>query len=491
MKLFNRTRMVIKASVVLAITLAFVMPVLATPAQNLVPLRPKNPKTLFMSEWMEQATGFSDPSRGINYVNCVDENIVWAVAYDGTNPSAPCQDFTKTLDGGELWTPGFINDASGLRSAMIFALDENKAWVPMFASPTGVQGIYYTSDGGNTWARQTTAAYNDSASFPNCVHFWDENVGWCMGDPIGGYYEIYTTTNGGVTWTRVPQGDIPAPLSGEWGVVGYYDVVGDTLWFGTNKGRVYKSIDRGLHYTVAQTTLSAYIKPTFKDANHGLVIDLNSAATAYLAETSDGGATWSSIAFSGPCFDSDMKYLPGTPNMYISTGAAEGKSGASYSLDGGHTWAMFAEQADKQMMDLDFVEGKIGWAGAFNDDETTGGIWKYNGSGTTPAPVFSITVTGGKGFTVTINNVGDAAATDVTCNITITGGLFIKPKAFSGEQATLGIGANFTVLGAPKGIGLGLLKPKPTITVTVNCAEDVTATKSVEAKIFLAKVTLA
>jgi photosystem II stability/assembly factor-like uncharacterized protein len=489
MKLLNRTKMLIKASVVLAITLAFLMPVTAAPANNLVTFRPKDPKTLFMAEWMEQATGFPDASRGINYVCCVDENIVWAVAYDGLSTSAPCQDFTKTLNGGDLWTPGFINDADGLRSSMIFALDEYKAWVPMWAASGGVQGIYYTSDGGSTWDRQTTASYSDPASFPNCVHFWDENNGWCMGDPIDGYFEIYTTTDGGVTWTRVPQADIPDPLSGEWGVVGYYDVIGDTVWYGTNVGRVYKSIDRGLHWTVAQTTLSAYIKPTFKDANHGLVIDLNSAANALLAETSDGGATWTSISYTGPCYDSDMKYLPGTDNMYISTGAASGKSGASYSLDGGHTWVDYVEQVGLQMMDLDFVAGKIGWAGAFNDDELTGGIWKHTPS-ENPQPVLTISVQGGKGFTVTINNVGEANATDVTCDITIEGGLVIKPKDFSGSQPNLGVAQNFTVVGAPKGIGLGFLTPIPTIKISVNCTEGIGATKTVPAKIFFSKITL-
>ena len=489
MKLLNKTKMLLKASVVIAITLAFVMPVIAAPADNLVNFRPKNPKNFFMAEWIEQATGFPTPSRGINYVSCVDENIVWAVAYDGLDVYAPCQDFTKTLNDGDLWTPGVINDANGLKSAMIFALDENKAWVPMYAAAGGVQGIYYTSNGGSTWARQTTASYSDPASFPNCVHFWDENIGWCMGDPIGGYYEIYTTTDGGVTWTRVPQGDIPAPLSGEFGIVGYYDVIGDTIWFGTNMGRVYKSIDRGFHWTVAQTTLSAYIKPTFRNANHGLVIDLNAAANALLAETSDGGATWTSVSFTGPCYDSDMKYLPGTANMYISTGAADGKSGASYSLDGGHTWTDFVEQVGLQMMDLDFVEGKIGWAGAFNDDETTGGIWKHIPS-ETPKPALTISVTGGKGFTVKINNIGEANATNVTCNITIEGGLIIKPKEFSGSQANLGIGQNFTIACAPKGIGLGILTPIPSIKIDVTCSEGINATKTVAAKIFFSKVTL-
>jgi hypothetical protein len=488
MKILNRTKILIKASVVVVIALAFLMPVSAAPAQNTVSYK-KDPNMLFRSEWIEQATGFADAGRGINYVCAIDENIVWAVAYDGYDVYAPCQEFTKTTNGGDLWTPGLINDADGLRSAMIYALDEDNAWVPMYAASGGVQGIYHTSNGGSTWERQTTASFSDPASFPDCVHFWDANVGWCMGDPIDGYFEIYTTTDGGVTWVRVPQADIPDPLSGEWGVVGYYDVVGDTIWFGTNVGRVYKSIDRGLHWTAVQTTLSAYIKPTFKDADHGVVIDLNAAANALLAETSDGGATWASISYTGPCYDSDLKYIPGTDNMYISTGAATGKSGASYSLDGGHSWTDYADQYDVQMMDMDFVEGKIGWAGAFSTDSSTGGIWKHLPSAG-PQPILTLSIVGGKGFVVTVKNVGDGDATDVTCDITLTGGLFINPKEFSGSQATLASGANFTITCAPKGIGLGLFTPIPTITMHAGCTEGVSADKVTSAKIFFSKVTL-
>jgi hypothetical protein len=91
---------------------------------------------------------------------------------------------------------------------------------------------------------------------------------------------------------------------------------------------------------------------------------------------------------------------------------------------------------------------------------------------------------------VTINNVGEANATDVTCDITIEGGLVIKPKDFSGSQPNLGVAQNFTVVGAPKGIGLGFLTPIPTIKISVNCTEGIGATKTVPAKIFFSKITL-
>lgn len=355
----------------------------------------------FAQLWIEQASGFSTASRGINYVSVVDANIVWAAAYDGSGGGAYIQEFTKTLNGGTTWTPGTINNCTGMEPAMIFAVSGTKAYCPMFRQTgSNPQGIYYTSNGGTTWTRQTTALFSNASSFPNCVHFFDENTGWCMGDPINtpAEFEIYTTTDGGTTWTVVPGSQIPNPLSGEFGVVGYYCAVNDTIWFGTNKGRVYKSVDKGHNYTVSTQIsgwTSIYTIPVFKDGTNGLAQDKSGTGTiGRIAESTDGGATFTALTPTLAPYYNDIVYIPGSPNTYLTTGAAQGFSGVRYSFDGGHNWIEMTDWNGVQFLATDFLNDSVGWAGGFNADASTGGMYKFNSTLALPVADFASDFTG-------------------------------------------------------------------------------------------------
>ena len=331
------------------------------------------------SAWIPQATGFTTASRGIGYISICDENTVWATAYDGSGNNANVQEFTKTTDGGNTWTPGTLDLGDpNLGISMVFGLDENVAWCVAYPNGSGqTGGIWKTTNGGSSWTRQSTATYNDTSSFSNVVYFWDANNGFCQGDPIGGYFELYTTNDGGTNWVRVPQANIDAPLSGEYGYTRQIEVVGDNVWYTTNKGRIFCSTDRGLHFSAYQTPISDFGGQTmsgnfsFANDTDGIIIDVNS--NTY--KTNDGGQTWNQVTTNGTVFAAGVCWIEGT-DFVVSTGSVQGASGSSYSEDGGVTWDTLDSV---QHLYVDFLNAATGWSGWFNNTSSDGGIWKWIG----------------------------------------------------------------------------------------------------------------
>jgi subtilisin family serine protease len=272
--------------------------------------------------WIPQNTRFATASRGVNWISIVNQNIVWALGYDGTGGAANVQEFTKTTDGGLNWIPRTINVGNtGLGISMIHALDSNIAWLAAYPNAAGqTGGIWKTTNGGTTWTRQTTATFNNAASFTNVVHFWNANEGVCQGDPINGEFEIYRTTNGGTTWSLVAGANIPNPLSGEYGYTRQIETYGDTVWFTTNLGRIYRSVNKGQNWTVSQSPLTDFGGTamsgnlSFGNGLEGLIVNMNSQ----VYKTTNGGTTWTLLTTAGSVFNNGLCWVPGT-NIIFTT----------------------------------------------------------------------------------------------------------------------------------------------------------------------------
>lgn len=334
--------------------------------------------------WTPKATTFTTTSRGVDDITIVNDNVVWVKAYDG-NPDGvqTVKEYARSIDGGNTWTSGNINVGLGTGSATLgigglTAASATHAWVAAYPTAASLGGIWKTENGGTTWAKQPTALFNGATSFANLVYFWNLNDGFCQGDPEGGYFELYTTTNGGTTWTRVPQANIPAPLTGEYGYVHNYEKVGNTIWFGTNKGRLYKSIDKGLNWTVSQTPVVDFAGAggtatySFSDQNKGIL----AASTGIIYSTNDGGATWAPVGPTGVFF-TDIAYVPGTSTV-VANGAAAITYGSYYSYDDGVTYTPAVE--GQQFTVLSVLNTTTAFAGGFTVSPTEGGIFKYTGN---------------------------------------------------------------------------------------------------------------
>lgn len=339
------------------------------------------------SQWITQYSGFTTQYRGVTDISIVDANIAWGAAIDGSGN--PVNEFTRTINGGTNWTIGTISGVPvNNRIANICAISGTKAWIAMYSNTgtAGEGGIFVSTNGGLTWTKQTTATFAGTAAFPNVVHFWNDNEGFCMGDPNGGYFEIYTTTNGGTTWTRVPQANIPAPLSGEYGYTAMYDVVGNTVWFATNKGRVYKSTNKGQTWTVSQVpNFTDFSIISFSDLNNGFAIQKiyssNTITGINFAITNNGGSTWTSNSYNSTnippfVYLTDIDAIPSVNGKWVSVGRnLSGTYGSSYTEDFGNSWIRI--DSGTQYISCKFLNNNIGWAGGFNTIANTNGIYKW------------------------------------------------------------------------------------------------------------------
>ncbi len=342
--------------------------------------------------WETQASGFSIPNSGIRNIAVVDTSIVWISAYDGSGGGFTRQDFSRTFDGGANWEEGTIPVPLIWDLAHITATSASKAWAVFFntsLTPQGQGQIWHTSDSGSTWSQQGVGGLNTvfstvGESFVNVIHFFNDNDGVAIGDPANGEFEIYTTNDGGVTWSLVPGNLIPDPDdAAEAGWVSHVDNEGDHIWFDTNHGRIYGSFDRGLTWQVAPTNMFIPIPGTIDICFYS---ELSGIARLYdegsfisdVVETFDGGLTWSTTFTPvGSFFGADVKAVPGTTSMLVSTGvnAQSGFLGSSYSPDGGHNWTIIDEGVQRNALGI--ADSLTMWSGGFSTSATEGGIFKF------------------------------------------------------------------------------------------------------------------
>lgn len=338
--------------------------------------------------WLMQNSGYGYAGAYPMDIDIVNANCVWNAAANGSGVDEGLQLFSRTIDGGATWVAGSVTADTNYRFCNIAAIDSMTCYAMMFNNTIAATGngcgghIYKTVDGGTTWDTIPNL-YIDPLSYPDFVYFFDAANGVAMGDPTTTTaFEIYTTTDSGATWTAVPAGNMPVALNNEWGFTNDFAVSGNTVWFGTAKGRVYKSTDRGFHWTaynVVNTTNSVE-HISFRDSLVGMAMKINpSGTTRTYFKTTNGGISWTAFTPTGSFFPSDWMYVPGTSAM-VSCGGGTAGRGSSISYNDGTSWALL-DTAGNGTQDgytaLDFIDASTGWAGGFALDQLTDGIYRF------------------------------------------------------------------------------------------------------------------
>ncbi len=342
--------------------------------------------------WTQQNTNFTGTAIGVDQVSIVDSNIVWVNGFNGSGTGSRIKAFSRTQDGGTTWTTGtYAGFGATVYPYVLTAASYTTAFAVAMDTASSVASFWQTTDGGTTWTT-VASALNGASSFADGVKFWNSTQGFCYGDPVNSEFEIYTTNDGGTTWTAVPGANIPDPsASDEYGYNGFdcaAIVPGGIGVFLTNKGRVLKTIDYGATWTTTTDpyTTAASGKIYASSANYIIIANwATSSSTSFTWKyTTDGGTTWQTFAPSGAFYDFQMCYVPGSPNMFVSTSPnAQGALGVSYSFDGGLNWTDYLDAllqpsgSNIQCLGVGFCNAKIGWVGNYDQGGVINSILKY------------------------------------------------------------------------------------------------------------------
>jgi photosystem II stability/assembly factor-like uncharacterized protein len=222
--------------------------------------------------------------------------------------------------------------------------------------PTGT--ILATEDGGTTWQRRQHLMSNN----PLAIHMWDEQRGIIVGNSGS----TLRTTDGFRTATGSSN-----PTYGHLNCVFFLN---DTLgWVGTQSGKIYRSTDAGVSWTLMQSgqSTSSYITAI------QFVDELVGYASCYgggkVLKSADGGQTWVSIAPEELVFIRDLHFSDAL------TGVAVGHAGhVIRTTDGGATWNFMPSNTTYNMVSLSVQGNRMvacGWWGRVIHSTNGGLTW--------------------------------------------------------------------------------------------------------------------
>ena len=317
----------------------------------------------FSQDWEPQAMGSLPTNYGVSGISVVDQNIVWAVAFDQSiDTEIPADHIIKVLrttDGGNHWKTFDVEEARGRISFDIVAMDSTTAFITTQDFNSGIgRGIFKTKNGGSTWTEKLK-----SAAGGVWIRFFDRNEGIAINRHL-----MAKTLDGGESWDLLPDAVIPTFHDNEYTPIASGTnscvVKGNHIWFGTSEGRIYHSDTRGSHWEVHQTSLGERALITsvaFSDASNGLATDSNKPYNKF-SITHDGGKTWNDITSVPNVSIGNIAHVPGTDSLIIATsdGFIRPQDRISaYSNDFGQNWTVNSE--GMAFGGTEFIAPGIGW----------------------------------------------------------------------------------------------------------------------------------
>lgn len=219
--------------------------------------------------------------------------------------------------------------------------------------------------------KQSKLVYTETGEkvFYDSMQFRDDKEGIAIGDPVNGCLSVITTSDGGITWIKVPCDKLPAVSDGEAAFAASNTnaiVKGDKSWIvsGGKKSRVFYTESPKSKWEVYETPIvqgkemTGIFSADFYNEEIGFAVggdyekpEMNSDNKIL---TEDGGKTWKKVGQGkGFGYGSCVQFVPGSNGNELVTAGA---SGIYYSFDRGENWKQLS--TDKTIYTLRFVNNK-------------------------------------------------------------------------------------------------------------------------------------
>ncbi len=318
---------------------------------------------LLAQTWTKQTIPVTTP---LNSVWAVSTTVCWAVG--------PASKVIKTTNGS-TWVTAAGNMPAATDLYTVSATSDLNCWVG-----AGDGSLYHTTDGGTTWTFVPLPA--PATVFVDVVHFFTPQLGFVIGDPVGGVWCYYWTTNGGANWTFGPA---PVAVGTEAGWNNSYCAI-DTahIWFGTNVNKIYKGSFRG-GFTAGTTPGLNSFGVAYFDNNIGTgIMTTSTYAVLPNNNSTNGGTSYTTSTFTPAATAFGIKALPNT--FYDGYGwlccAAGTTPGKIYrTTNKGTTWTEQTTTlaATQNFYAISMFNVNCGWAVTGNTTANTNdGVYKYN-----------------------------------------------------------------------------------------------------------------
>jgi len=283
-------------------------------------------------------------------------SIMWA---------ATLEHVLRSSDAGRHWsdvTPANAPTTSApapVPDPVLFAVDDNAAWVAYGSFIGGPYVIFRTTNGGSTWVAASAPLQRGGIVQ---LYFVDRAHGWAtasLGAAAGSEgIAILRTVDGGVSWSLIAQTNDPSTNQSSpsglsfncdkgFATFGSATVGVIPIWCAGGLATLYRTTDGGFHWIVISLgqfdarggTSSVGNSPTFLTPSDAIlpasIYVAANQATSSLLVTHDAGASWRDFLVPGP---GGIDFESATSGWLLSN-SIEATS------DGGATWRALAVPA--------------------------------------------------------------------------------------------------------------------------------------------------